>query len=103
MLTPETVAEVAELGRGWHGRPYDWAFGWGDDALYCSELVWKLFRRGAGVELAPLATLGDFDLDDPRIAAKGPERWGPRPPLGEPVVSPAARWRSDALVTVRAP
>jgi len=59
------------------GKPYDTAFGWGDDRLYCSELVWKAFARGAGVELGRKERLGDLAVGglEGAIAA----RWGSVP------------------------
>ena len=40
------------------GKPYDPRFGWGDEALYCSELIHKAFLRGAGVALGEKERLG---------------------------------------------
>lgn len=44
------------------GKPYDLAFGWGDDRLYCSELVRKAYTRGAKLELGRMERLGDLAL-----------------------------------------
>jgi hypothetical protein len=29
-------------GEGFLGKDYDLTFGWSDERLYCSELVWKV-------------------------------------------------------------
>jgi cell wall-associated NlpC family hydrolase len=44
------------------GKPYDAAFGWGDERLYCSELVWKAYARGARLELGRRERLGDLHV-----------------------------------------
>jgi hypothetical protein len=68
--------------------------------IYCSELVWKIFDRGAGVRVGELATIANFDLSHPTIQAKLRERYGERVPLDEVVISPAAMFAAPRLVTV---
>lgn len=82
------------------GKPYDSAFEWSDQRMYCSELVWKLYQRAYGIELAPLARLRDFHLDNPVVRAKLQERYHGNPPLDEPVIAPGALFDSAQLVTV---
>lgn len=100
LLTPEALARMRTEGERFAGRHYDLTFEWSDERLYCSELVWKIFHRALGVDLGELETLGDFDLSDPAVQAKVRERWAGPPPAGEPVISPAAMFASDRLVTV---
>jgi hypothetical protein len=44
------------------GKPYDWRFGWSDDAMYCSELVRKAYAAGASVEYGTMEKLGSLDV-----------------------------------------
>ena len=100
-LPAATMAKVRAAGEALLGRPYDVLFGWSDDRVYCSELVWKAYQRGAGIEVGHLQTLRDFDLGDPVVAALVHERYGDKsPPLDEPVISPAAVHDAELLVTV---
>lgn len=82
------------------GKPYDLTFEWSDKRIYCSELVWKLYKSAAGIELAPLARLGSFDLSHPAVRAKLRERYGDRVPMDEPVIAPVAIFDSPLLVQV---
>jgi hypothetical protein len=82
------------------GRPYDLTFEWSDDRIYCSELVWKAYDRGLGVDIGALQTLRDFNLTDPAVRAKMRERYGDTVPLNEPVISPVAMFQSILLTTV---
>jgi hypothetical protein len=99
-LTPEVLAKVARVEARFRGLPYDFAFGWSDERMYCSELVWKVYKEGVGVELARLQRLGDFDLTDPIVRAKVRERYGAHVPVDEPVISPAAIAASPLLETI---
>ncbi len=82
------------------GKPYDLTFEWGDNKIYCSELIWKVYQRGCGIELSTIEKLGDFDLSHPMVQAKMRERYGETLPLNEPVVSPAALFNGPLLYTV---
>lgn len=100
VLTPAVLGNMQTTGRAWLGRHYDLAFDWSDDRLYCSELAWKLYERGAGITLVPLTKLGEADLHDPVVKKLLRERYGDRVPLDAPVVSPQALFDSPLLVDV---
>lgn len=101
LLTPEALARMLEAGKELEGKHYDLYFEWSDDRVYCSELVWKIFKRALAIEVGKLQPVREFDLSDPAVQAKIRERWkGGAPPPGEPVVSPAAIFSSDKLKTV---
>jgi hypothetical protein len=82
------------------GRDYDIYFEWSDDRIYCSELVWKIYKSAAGIEIGSLQKLKDFDLSHPLVQEKIKERFGGHPPLDEIVISPASIFDSDLLFTV---
>ncbi len=100
VLTPDALARMQEIGEGLTGKRYDHYFEWSDERIYCSELVWKIYERGLGVEIGKLQVLGDFDLSSPTVRQKLKERWGSDPPLEEEVISPAAMFESELLVEV---
>jgi hypothetical protein len=99
-LTAETLQAMHKVGERFAGRDYDLYFEWSDDRVYCSELVWKIFDEGAGVQLGELQTIADFDLTHPAVQAKLEERFGDRIPRDEVVVSPVAIFDAPALDTV---
>jgi len=100
VLTGEALRRMRLVGEEFVGRDYDLYFEWSDERIYCSELVWKIFERGAGIRVGELETMATFDLSHPTIAAKVNERFGDRLPLDEVVVSPAAIFRAANLETV---
>lgn len=82
------------------GRPYDSLFLWSDEEIYCSELVYKIFKRSFGIELGSLEALGTFDLTNPVVLKKLKERYGDNIPYNEKVISPSSIYNSDLLFTV---
>ena len=100
VLTPAALARLKAAGRPMLGHDYDLYFGWSDDRIYCSELIWKVYQRGLGRRLGQLQHLRDFDLSNPAVRAKLRERYGNRLPLNETVISPASIFNSPELVTV---
>jgi hypothetical protein len=99
-LTAETLRKMRTAGEQLAGKDYDPYFEWSDERVYCSELVWKIFERGAGIELGAPQAIADFDLSHPAVQQKLKERYGDRVPLDEVVVSPAAIFAAADLETV---
>jgi hypothetical protein len=104
LKTPLTEAQARKLRESaarYAGKPYDLYFEWSDDRIYCSELVWKMYRDAADIELGTRQKLREFDLADPVVKAKMRERYGKNVPLNEPVISPGAQFDSPMLKTVK--
>lgn len=99
-LDSSTLAKMKAIGKDFLGKNYDATFEWSDDKIYCSELIWKIYQRGAGIEVGKLEKLKDFDLSSPEVKAKLKERYGNSIPLNETVISPASIFNSPLLITV---
>jgi hypothetical protein len=99
-LVPEKIAKARQLGEEMKGKQYDLYFNWSDDQLYCSELVWKLYKKAFDLELCPLKKLKDFDLSSPEVRAIMEKRYGKNPPLEEQVVAPSDIAASRLLYVV---
>lgn len=99
-LTPAALARLKAAGQPMLGHNYDLYFGWSDDRIYCSELIWKVYERGMGRKIGKLQHLREFDLSSPAVRAKLRERYGSRLPLTETVISPVSIFNSPKLVTV---
>jgi len=54
ILTPANAAQLRTTALLFQGKPYDSAFEWSDSRIYCSELVWKIYKNALGLELGPL-------------------------------------------------
>jgi hypothetical protein len=99
ILTVKNVRKIQRIGRRFKGNKYDTLFGWDDRKIYCSELVWKIYKRGLGIEIGTLKKLKSFDLSHPIVKTKLRERYGKRIPLNEKVISPQDMFNSPYLFT----
>jgi len=99
-LTAATEQKMYVVAKRQLGKNYDWVFGWSDERIYCSELVWKIYQKGAGIELVAPRKLKDFNLSDPVVQKKLAERYGKKIPYEEPVVSPGQLFESALLETI---
>jgi hypothetical protein len=100
ILTPSTLAKMKSYGKQFNNKDYDLYFEWSDAKIYCSELVWKIYKNGADIELCKLESLKSFNLGNPKVKAILAERYGNKIPLDEQVVAPSQIESSPLLVTV---
>jgi hypothetical protein len=100
LMTPAAKLRLKQAVQAHLGKDYDWSFGWSDEKLYCSELVWKAYDRALKLHLAELKHLRDFDLSSDAVQSQLKKRYGDEIPLDEPVISPADLLQSPLLVTV---
>lgn len=100
IITQEAVNRLLAVGELFVGKPYDHYFEWSDGRIYCSELVWKIYKRALNLEIGKLQTMGEFDLSDPLVQEKIRERFGDSLPKDETVISPAAIFASNLLIEV---
>ena len=101
ILTAKTLSKMREIGQQFVGKNYDLTFEWSDDKIYCSELIWKVYKRSTGIEVGKLEKLKDFDLSNPIVEMKMKERYGNKIPKNELVISPVSIFNSNLLKTVK--
>ncbi len=100
-LNESQINSMIKTGQKMIGKPYDLWFNWSDENIYCSELVWKIYSEGVGIKLSELEKLGQFNFNSKEVMNKLNERYGKTIPLEESVVSPAALFNSNLLVTIK--
>lgn len=99
-LTRERIAAMKSEGEKEMGRPYDIRFNMDEDYIYCSELVWKVYERGAGLRVGTIERFGDMDFTGAEARRVLKERFGSAFPADQEVITPASIFRSSLLYTV---
>lgn len=56
----EKIAAFIQAAQGYEGLPYDIHYDMDDKAIYCSELIYKAFRKVTGEELGHLQKLSEL-------------------------------------------
>jgi uncharacterized protein YycO len=97
LLTEVNLKKMLAEAKSQLGIHYDLAFNWGDDQLYCSEFVWKLYNHALGIDIGKLRQLKDFDLTHPAVKQKLTERYGKNIPMDEKMISPGDMYDSALL------
>jgi len=100
VLTHAALHKMKEVGDIFIGKNYDKTFEWSDDKIYCSELIWKIYQRGTGIEIGQLQKLGDLDLTNDAVKRLMKKRYGRNIPTNEIVISPGSIFDSELLITV---
>lgn len=100
LLTDAVIDKMKGVGKKYVGKNYDIYFAWTDERLYCSELVWKIYKQALGIEIGTLKSLKEFDLNPVAVKQKLKEHYGTNIPLDEKIISPDAMFQSDLLELV---
>ncbi len=100
VLTIPTLNKMKISEDRFKNKHYDTYFEWTDDRIYCSELIWKVYKEATGLEVGNLQKLKDFDLTSEAVKSKMKERYGEKIPLEEVVISPASIYNCELLKTV---
>jgi len=70
LLTKESLNKMMKIGEKYKGKNYDLYFEWSDKRIYCSELVWKIYKEALNIEIGALEKLSSFDLSHKAVKKK---------------------------------
>lgn len=84
------------------GKNYDIYFEFSDEKMYCSELVWKIYKNTLNIEIGKIKKLKDFDLSSDKVKSLMQKRYKNHIPYNENVISPQDIYESKNLEFVTA-
>lgn len=99
-LSLKETNKLKLVAKTFENKPYDIWFGWNDNYIYCSELVWKIYNRALNLKIGQLQNIKDFNLSSAAVKQKLKARYGDKVPFQETVISPVAMFNSPLLITV---
>lgn len=100
LITTAVIKKMQDAGSKYLGKQYDSYFEWSDDRIYCSELVWKIYKETLNIEVGKRNPLRSYDLSHPLVKATLKERYGKNIPLEEIMISPGDIFESPLLKTI---
>ena len=86
-LSKSEQKEMFQYASNQLGKPYDLKFEFSDNKMYCSELVWKIYKA-AGIELSSPTKFKDYDLSSREAIKMIETRYGSKINLNENVITP---------------
>lgn len=100
LINPTSIAKARQYGQLQIGKNYDPYFQWSEERVYCSELVWKIYKQATGVELCKPRLLGSYNLHHPTVQALIIQRFGSMSqlPMNELMVAPSDIAESKLLI-----
>ena len=99
-LSASSIEKMKTIGAKYKGKHYDTLFQWSDNRMYCSELIWKIYFEGAGIEVCKPNHFSDYSISLPRVKKLIKERYGDKFDPSEQIVSPQALFKSKLLKRV---
>ena len=66
-LPTSAIKRMKAVGVKYKGKHYDVLFQWSDNKMYFSELIWKIYAQGAGIELCAPEQFSDFSISNPVV------------------------------------
>lgn len=81
------------------GKPYDPRYRFDDEAIYCSELIWRGWKSATGKELGAAVTLGSLTWQPYQAVIEAIEGPG-KLPLDRPMITPRDLARARELKRV---
>lgn len=105
---------VVERARAYLGKPYDFAFHMGDDAIYCSELPYFAFAQ-EHIEVGKMEKIGDLYVNNALVKELFNKRWKGHPlcqsvsttaqncwkmVMDEPIITPVGLAHDARLKTI---
>ena len=100
ILVEDNLRKLREVANIYIGKPYDLYYGWGDEKIYPSELIWKVIKDALNIEIAKLKKMKDYDLSNPYVKLIISQKFGKEIPLDEDTIFPRDILDSDLLTTV---
>ena len=64
---------MKEIGSQFENKDYDLYFEWTDEKIYCSELVWKIFKQATRIDVVFIPNNGININPAPILPAKAPK------------------------------
>lgn len=102
VFTKEALAKADTYLNETIGKNYDVKFQWSDDRIYCSELVWKVYKEAANIDLCEPRKMKSLNLKHPQVELIIKKRYGSVDalPLEELIVPPSDLAESKLLIEV---
>ena len=102
-LSTSTLKKMQDVGTRYKGKRYDALFQWDDRRIYCSELVYDIYKKAVGISLGKVQRVKDLNLKPKSVQKLIKARLGKRLNLNEKIITPVSIFNDPRLETVIEP
>lgn len=97
-MNKNSINDVVKIAQSYVGKEYDYHFEESEDKIYCSELVYKAYEKGANIPVGKVQRISEFG----RKSAKGywTEHFNGNIPWERQIISPAGLLITDKFYVV---
>ena len=100
--TENEIIKVVESAEEFLDLPYDMYMKMDDSEIYCSELIYKAWKKGAGIEVGETVLLGDMNWKPyekyiRKILENGDIKKGAPIPIDRVIITPEALIKNDLI------
>lgn len=100
LLNDKKTERLKKSAKAFRGVRKDYYYNWSDEALYPTELVWKMYNNALNISICEPGKLGEWDLTGLLIHGQMLKKYGEKIPKDEQVISTDAIYRSDKLEVI---
>ncbi len=100
ILNEKKTPQLRMTAKTLKSKKYDPYFSWSDDAFYSSEMIWKLYKIGAQIELSTLGKVSQLDLSGALVQQQMKNKYGANIPKDEPMATPDDLYNSQKMEIV---
>jgi hypothetical protein len=97
ILNAKKSDDMKKFAKSLTGRKEDLYFSQTNDELYSSELVWKMYKNGAKIDLSTPEKLGDLDLSAEPVKSQMKQKYPSGIPKENEVITPEDLYNSPKL------
>lgn len=94
ILNEKKTERLRKSGHLFRGKKYDDALSWSDDAIYSTELVWKMYHSALNIDICTLGKISDVKMAGTKAEEAAKKRYGQPLPAGSQFLSPDAIYKS---------
>jgi hypothetical protein len=100
VLSPAKADRLKKGGNAFRGKKYDGALSWSDDAVYSTEMVWKMYKSTLNIEICELGKISDVKIAGTKTEEVMKRKYGqPLPPASQ-FLSPDAIYKSPKMEVI---
>ncbi len=96
----ENEVKLNEVIQRFVGLPYDDYYEISDERMYCSELIWKIYKNFLNIEIGKLRKLSEYDIEHYEVKGKLKQYIGERLSYEELMISPGDMFNSNLVFTI---